>query len=218
MAAQSSTVLIGAPNHLPALEARLATVEGEKLVFPDSDALRAFEAIVKLRPSLIALERLFAASPRGAALIRRIKADPSLEESEIRVIAHDSDYMRVSPRLVPPIAAPLPAPPPLDQRGTRRAPRFKIKPSADATVDGQQALIVDLSTVGAQVLSAAAMKPSQRVKVSLADDLGQVRFDADVAWASFEMQPKGPRYRAGLAFIEADASRLEGYCSRHKTG
>ncbi|HEX4346824.1 MAG TPA: PilZ domain-containing protein [Vicinamibacterales bacterium] len=206
-------VLIGAPNHLEALEARLAALEGEKLAFTDTDALRALQAIVARKPAVIALERLFAASPRGAALIHRIKADPTLRASEIRVVAHDSDYMRISPR---PAAAAAAA---LDQRGTRRAPRFKIKPDADSTVDGQQALIIDLSTVGAQVVCAAVMKPNQRVKVSLADDIGQVRFEADVAWASFELQPKGgPRYRAGLAFIDATTSDVDAYCSRHKAG
>ena len=33
-----------------------------------------------------------------------------------------------------------------------------------------------------------------------------MRFNAIVAWASFEIPPKiGPRYRAGIEFIDADA-------------
>ena len=213
LADQPCTVLIGAPNHLPALEARLADVPGEKLAFSDKDALRAFDAIVRLKPAVVALERLFAAAPRGAALIQRIKADAALTACEIRVVAHDSDYMRVSPRVAVAAASPL------DQRGTRRAARFKIKPGADATVDGQRATLVDLSIVGAQVVCPVTMKPNQRVKVSLADEVGQVRFDADVAWASFELQMQGgPRYRAGLSFLEADVVGIDGYCSRHKAG
>jgi hypothetical protein len=206
-------VLIGAPNHLEALAARLSALEGEKLSFTDTEALHALETIVQRRPAVVALERLFAASPRGAALIHRIKADPALRDSEIRVVAHDSDYMRVSPR------APVEAAPPVDHRGTRRAIRFKMRASADATVDGHQALLVDMSTVGAQVVSAAVMKPNQRVRVSLADDVGQLRLEADVAWASFELQPKGgPRYRAGLEFVDAAAGSVEAYCLRHKAG
>ena len=68
---------------------------------------------------------MFAVTPRGAALINRIKADPTLRQAEIRVMAHNSDYTRVVPRAAPPSA------PALDQRGTRRAPRFKM---ADRTV------------------------------------------------------------------------------------
>jgi hypothetical protein len=38
-----------------------------------------------------------------------------------------------------------------------------------------------------------------------------------VAWASFEIPPKdGPRYRAGIEFVDADATALEGFCNRHK--
>jgi hypothetical protein len=207
------TVLIAAPHHLPPLEARLTDVPGEKFLFPDAEALQALEVITKRKPPVIVLSRMFAATPRGAALIHRIKADPSLDACEIRVVAHDSDYMRVSPRKSAASAALL------DQRGTRRAPRFKVSSKADATVDGQQALLIDLSTMGAQVMSSAVMKPSQRVRVSLADDVGQVRFDAEVAWASFELMKRGgPRYRAGLAFVDADAGAVGAYCSRHKAG
>jgi hypothetical protein len=212
------TVVIAAPHLLPALKARLAHPSsghpaGDVIEFGDTEALPALEAIARRRPSVIVLERLFAAAPRGAALINRIKADPSLHASEIRVMSHDSDYVRVSPRKAAATAGGL------DQRGTRRVPRFKVRPSADATVDGQQAQIIDLSTVGAQVMSAAVMKPNQRVKVSLGDDLGTLRFEADVAWASFEMSAKGgARYRAGLAFLDADPGALEAYALRHKAG
>ena len=72
---------------------------------------------------------MFAVTPRGAALINRIKADPTLRQSEIRVIAHNSDYVRVVPRAAPPAA------PALDQRGTRRAARFKMTPNTQAIVD-----------------------------------------------------------------------------------
>ncbi len=205
------------PSILPALKAR-ATVDGagdnEFLTFADADALHALEAITKRRPAVVALERLFAATPRGAALINRVKADPSLRGSEIRVVSHDSDYVRVSPRMSRPEAPP---PAPLDQRGTRRAPRVRMSRRADATVDGHQASLVDLSTVGAQVVSPGMLKPNQRVQVVLADDSGLVRFSADVAWASYEIPPKGgPRYRAGIAFIDADAAAVDAYGLRHK--
>jgi hypothetical protein len=217
--ATTLTVIIASPEHLPALQARATAAaaghEGDEvqeiLTFADVDALRALEAITKRKPAVVALERLFAATPRGAAIINRVKADSSLRASEIRVVSHDSDYVRVSPRQ----AAPAPAP--LDQRGTRRAPRVRISPRADATVDGHQASLVDLSTIGAQVVSPGMLKPNQRVQVVLADDSGLVRISADVAWASYEIPPRGaPRYRAGIAFIDADPSAVDAYGLRHK--
>ena len=188
-----------------------AAVNGEVLEFSDADALQALEVITKRRPKVVTLERLFAMTPRGAALINRIKADPKLDDSEIRVLAHDSDYSRVVPRASKAAAQPL------DQRGTRRAPRFKMKETAIAVVESTNAVLIDLSTIGAQLVSPAKLSPNQRVSVELKDDGGAVAFGATVAWTSFEIQPNsGPRYRAGIEFIDADAEQVDAYCTRQK--
>lgn len=221
-------VLIAAADLLPSLKERAGEASGEVLTFTDADALRALEVITKRRPAIVAIERRFAATPRGAALINRIKSDPSLLSSEVRVVAHDGDPICVAPRRSPEgagghggaavAAAPAATPiQPLDFRGTRRAPRFRISGQVDALVDGNQAVLVDLSTIGAQVVSAAVLKPTQRIRMALADEHGTVRFNASVAWASFEIPPgSAPRYRAGVAFIDANASAVDAYCTRHK--
>jgi len=59
------------------------------LAFSDNDALKALEAITREKPRVIALEKMFAATSRGAALIKRIKADPSLIGCEIKIVAND---------------------------------------------------------------------------------------------------------------------------------
>jgi hypothetical protein len=92
--------------------------------------------------------------------------------------------------------------------------------NATAQVNGRIAVLVDLSIVGAQVVSSAALKPNQRVGVALPNDTGGVRFEASVVWTSFEIQPKsGPRYRAGLDFSDAaaDAEAIGAFCERYKT-
>jgi PilZ domain-containing protein len=204
-------VLIGASDLLPGLKERAGTINGEMLTFADADALQALETITKRRPGVVALERMFAVTPRGAALINRIKADPALRDSEIRVLAHDSDYQRVVPRTPPPAA------PALDQRGTRRAQRFKMASNVAAQVDGKTATVIDLSTVGAQIISPGKLKPNQKIAVALPDDVTSVRFSASVVWTSFEIPPNsGPRYRAGLDFPDADAEAVGAFCERHK--
>jgi len=234
-------VLIGGADVLPALRDRASELDGELLAFTDADALIALEVITKRKPRVVALERVFAATPRGTALINRIKADPTLEHAEIRVIAHDSDYTRVLPRggaqpgaqsaNAAPAAAPaapgpgstavpyrttLASPTPLDQRGTRRAPRHRIRGQVEVLIDGNVAALVDLSTIGAQVLSPTILKPNQRVRMALADDLGNVRFNAAVVWASFEIPADAtPRFRAGLSFVDADAPAVDAFCMRH---
>jgi hypothetical protein len=205
------TVIVAASELLPGLKERAAPAAGELLAFTDADALSALQAIVKRRPSVVALERMFAVTPRGAALINRIKADPTLREAEIRVMSHNSDYTRVVPRAAPPAA------PALDQRGTRRAPRFKMTDHAVAVLDGKSGAIIDLSTVGAQVVSPNGLKPNQRVAMALMDEASNIRCSASVAWTAFEVSSSGtPRYRAGMNFEDADAAAVEAFIVRHK--
>jgi hypothetical protein len=220
------TVIIGAQQYLDALlERARSNGGGEVLAFNDADALRALDTITKRKPGVVTLERLYAASPRGAALISRIKADPSLASVEIHIASHDGSYSRVSPRRSPPDAttvapaAPVARPPEpqLDWRGTRRAPRFRMKDNTELQVDGSLAKVVDLSAIGAQIVSKSALRPQQRLRITLADDLGVVRFSAAVAWASFEI-PKGTtRYRAGVEFKGAEPSEVEAFARRHKS-
>ena len=202
---------IAASDRLPQLKERIGVVEGELLAFTDADALAALETIVKLKPKMVALERLFAASPRGVALINRIKIDKKLNGSEIRVFAHDGETVRVVPR---PDPAALPA---LDQRGTRRAPRIKMSAKAIVTVDGKTATLIDLSVIGAQVVSPSMLKPNQPVTIALIDKEVNVRFNGKVAWTSFEIPPNsGPRYRAGIEFVDADPVDVDAFCDRNK--
>jgi hypothetical protein len=225
------TVIIAAADLLPSLTQRNAPEAGGELIaFTDAEALSALDAIVKRRPRVVTLERRFAATPRGEALINRIKADPTLGHSEIRVVSHDSDDAQVTPRRLAEIATTIEAvevpvaavfmeepPQPLDQRGTRRAARFKVAGTLGAMLDGNAATLVDLSRIGAQVVLSVVLKPNQRVRMALNDDHGSLRFNAAVAWASFEIPPNsGPRYRAGVEFVDADGGAVDGFCQRHK--
>jgi hypothetical protein len=231
--AEACTVVIGAADLLPALTERTGAFNSDVLAFSDQEAVLALEEIVLRRPHVVALERQFAATPRGAALINRIKADPELIDSELRVISHDSDYTRVLPRSasgsagriesVPagePEALPEPIAPaqaPLDHHGTRRAVRFKIAGDMNMHLDGNAARLVDLSEVGAQVVSPTVLKPNQRVRVSLTDDHGALRFNGAIAWAAFEIPAnRGPQYRAGVNFVDADGNAVGAFCVRHK--
>lgn len=225
----ADTFLIASNKHLPTLKEREDFAGAA--TFSDTDALKALEAITRQRPSVVALERMFAATSRGAALINRIKADPSLNGCEIRIVAHDSDYSRVSPRrnedsgggsgqaatAVAVAEAPAPAATaPLDQRGTRRVPRFRIVDGVEMQVDGNPAAIIDLSLLGAQVVSATILKPNQRVRISLPQGQRVARISAAVAWASFEIPKGGPRYRAGIEFFDADENAVNKLIEKKK--
>jgi hypothetical protein len=108
---------------------------------------------------------------------------------------------------------------PLDWHGTRRASRIPIREGFEVQVDGNPAALVDLSVVGAQVLSGAVLRPNQTVRILLPDDQDIVRVRASVAWAKFEL-PRTPasaaRYRAGIEFKDADAALVEALCGRNR--
>lgn len=228
-------VVIAASNLMPALRDRVAS-DGEIMGFADTEPIQALQAILANKPELIVLERLFAATPRGAALINRIKTDPQLAASEVRVMSHTGDYTRVVKQAA--VEAPAAAgagaregglhggspvatedaPRPLDWHGTRRAARYRIRPGVEIQLDGNAANLVDLSVIGAQVVSATILRPNQRVRVSVPTDEFMMRFRGAVAWAKFELPDptEPPRYRAGIEFLDADTAAMEDYCNRHK--
>jgi hypothetical protein len=222
------TVVIGAPQLLDALREQ-AGDGGEVLTFSDRDPLAALDAINSRRPRVVLLERLFAVTSRGAALINRIKADPALAPTEIRIVAHDGSYSRVSPRRpgsviaieTTPVDVAVPAPHPparLDYRGTRRVTRYKMDEGTEVQVDGASAQVIDLSVIGAQVVTLSPLRPQQRVRITLADHAGVVRCNGAIAWASFEIPNSTPRYRAGIEFTDAQPAAVEAFCRRHQPG
>jgi hypothetical protein len=88
----------------------------------------------------------------------------------------------------------------------------------EVVVDGNTATLVDLSTVGAQVLTTSILKPNQRIRMTLPEESGTIRFNAAVAWAKFEIPSQsGPRYRAGIEFLDANTTAVDAYCARHKS-
>ena len=212
----SCTVLIAAPHLLPALTRRVSASGDEVVAFADADALRALEQIIQRRPHRVALDRTFAVTSRGAALINRIKADPALGQSEIRVVTPDTETPAVEPSAPASAIAPAETPP-LDDAGTRRRPRQSIAETVEITIDGNSAALVDLSPLGAQVVSPTVLRPNQRVRLAISDQVGTVRVSGSIAWATFEIPPgSGPRYRAGLEFLQPDTAQLEAFCRRHQ--
>jgi hypothetical protein len=227
MVVSSSIVLIGPAHALPALCERLDS-GAELHTFTDGEALEALDHVIRIKPRIVALEKDFSATSRGRALINRITDDPTLGGSEIRVVTHETSATRIAARRpgVPGAALAVDDPAPalqpttshsLDQRGTRRAARVPVREGVEVLVDGNPAALVDISTVGVQVLSPKLLRPNQRVRVALPEGATAIRCDGSIAWAAFEM-PKGlpPRYRAGIELAGADPLAVSRYANRHK--
>ena len=216
----SRIVLIGPSGKLPGLQERLDP-NAEIDTFTDHEALEALDHIIRTKPLIVAMQDDFADSSRGQALINRIKDDKALGDVEVRVMANDAAKNRVAVKRGSHRGAAVAVDEPkrvLDQRGTRRAPRTKIKDGVEIAVDGNAAALVDLSAVGAQVVSATVLKPNQRVRVTMGDGKGSVKCAGAIAWAAFEM-PKGSptRYRAGIDWgVTPEGPNVEKFAKKNK--
>ncbi|RPJ78369.1 MAG: hypothetical protein EHM13_14725 [Acidobacteria bacterium] len=172
-------------------------LQGEVLTFGVSEPLRALETITTRHPEMILLDHKFAASERGLAFIEGIQADPKLEGSAVLLVLDDGTVSRYT-TLHP----------------DRRAPRIRIAAGRQLVVDGKDADLVDLSVLGAQVVSVTALRPGKAVRVVLRDDSDEVKMNAEIAWARYEISKK-PYYRAGIMFKDPDPAAVLRYCTRN---
>jgi hypothetical protein len=205
--ADGVTLLIGPKVLADSLVQHPDTKDTELIVFDEAQVCQAVEQMVRQRPRVVALPEKFAMSPRGTAFTHRIAVDAQFAGTRILLIDTEG------------AATPIPADArptwlPVDSSGTRRVPRIRMRQGLDVQIDGATASLVDLSTMGAQVLSTTVLKPRQRVRVVLAAEPFLIRAIGTVAWALFEIPKAGlpPRYRAGLEFSSADPEPLLQFC------
>jgi len=202
------------------LQRRLASHD-DVAVFGEGAAFHALRAILTRLPTLIALDPMFAATSRGATLIARVKADPSLASADIRLLLIDrvEQFLRlleVSGETAG--AAVIAVSRELEWCGTRLAPRFEIGEAARATLNGEPSRLIDLSTSGVQLVTPGRLRPSQGFRLTLVDEKRKTRLHAVVAWAILEGTTAAPSYRAGARFIDSDYEAIDAYCRRYGSG
>jgi hypothetical protein len=184
-------------------------------IFSETDFLMALDAIMTDAPAVIALDPLFAATARGAALVARVKADPRLRGSKVRTLPAEGTETPVPSSGESDANTNLE---PLDKCGTRRAPRYAMQADVEAKVNGTSGRLVNLSVTGSQMLAPIRLRPSETIRVAIADDSSDLRLSGTIAWVSLEIGAKssGQRYRFGVEFSDADQQLLEDFCLRHK--
>ena len=103
---------------------------------------------------------------------------------------------------------------PDDFRGARRATRVVLHMGVVIHVDGDPATVVDMSRIGAQILFARMLRPSQHVCVWVGAEPTSLRCSATVAWVQYELNggKDGSCYRAGLEFVGADGDAVDVFC------
>ena len=150
------------PICCPASESAPARRTAKCSTFPTLDALAALQTITKRRPQRGRAgahvrhdaARRRAHQPHQGRPVAAGHRDPRPRPRQ-RLLAHRAPAYRAGDRR-----------PSLDQRGTRRAPRFKMAGRVDVMIDGTHIGDLDFSTVGAQVMCSVALRPNQEVAIA----------------------------------------------------
>jgi hypothetical protein len=239
------SVVVADPTKLAAIR-ETVTLPGRLMPFAGTALASALASIQAYRPKTIAIDAMVAETASGSAFLDQIeplaRAGSTIlllveEEGQWSATPHgNSGGGRARPRPARPassvseprIVAPspqavaavskIPVPPPIEPVYTRRAPRFQVRSELQVIVESGHASLIDMSVLGAQIVSLPVLRPKQKIKVDLTDgDAKALSVVASVAWSMFEKpQPQAePHYRVGLEFTGAAQQLLEQYRQRH---
>jgi hypothetical protein len=100
---------------------------------------------------------------------------------------------------------------------SRRARRVKFDTTIEILVDGVASTLVDLSVLGAQIVSPVCLRPNRRVQVALPGADGSLTCEARVVWGRVEAaRAESPAmYRGGIRFADADPRAMAAFISHH---
>lgn len=115
--------------------------------------------------------------------------------------------LRVKPLGTSPETSPSP---------TRRARRVKMREGTSLVIDDATSTVVDMSTLGAQVLSSHPLRPNTSVRVKNPADSDRASCPAHVVWVIVERRddPAALLYRAGVEFMDIDAALFDRYAKQ----
>jgi hypothetical protein len=206
------TVLVAEPPRMTSFRDELH-LAGRVLRFSSSNLPSVFDSIRANQPAMVAVDAHFVETAPGKAFVERVLqlAIPALE---VHLVVRQNGTWTTRP-----VAEPAPAPR-VDLKSTglntRRAPRFVVIDPVQASVNTSQASLIDLSVLGAQVLSEPILKPNQAIKIALPDVNETLRVTARIKWSLFEKPnyATAAYYRAGVEFADATPA-LADYCRRH---
>ena len=205
----ASAVIIAGSAHVAALRRRLEH-DLTIVVFCESESIDAIRLIQANPPKVLALDPAIVKTARGALIVSLVREYASVD---IRALTLDQEGL---PLLLVVHDMPLlAASKPIEVCGTRSAKRFAMKPDMEVVVDGERSRLVNLSINGAQLVVPARIQPRQGVRLTLVDAKMEQRFRARVAWATVELAQSTVEYRAGIIFVDPDASAIEAFCLRN---
>ena len=189
-------------------------VERARLNKERTDFVRAHDAMALQRDTLVH-EREDIVRERDKEIVR-LREELTAARASARETAASSAE---SKQTASPALALVPPPPQsLPMKGpARQADRQAFSSALGVQIDGEAALLVDLSLTGAQVLSCSSLKPARTVKMLLPSSESPVLCRGRIIWARLEPTSPGKpiRYRAGMFFTTTDQAAVQTFISRH---
>ena len=102
---------------------------------------------------------------------------------------------------------------------SRQAARLRLAGSVQLLVDGVASILVDVSTLGALIVSPSTLRPNRTVRLLLPNSEGGFTCTGRIMWAQLEA-PKGDRpaqYRSGIQFLDVQLGAMESFMARHRS-
>ena len=93
----------------------------------------------------------------------------------------------------------------------RRIDRMEMPPGTVVETGGQQCELIDVSALGAQLQSQAAIRPSQALELAWRRNGRLVEAKGVVVWAQARLSGPSLMYRAGVQFHEPVSLRDTGF-------
>ena len=169
-------------------------------IFDASEIVPPVNVVSARAQMLLVVERVFAEIPAGTDFLDRFRETNAT--AEIRVLNNDpggAPSVLLQPMTHPAHLALRGASQPIGRVTGRRALRVQMPAHATATINGVSVKLVNVSPLGAQVISPSVLRPGERVSARLP---GNRPLRGTVIWCAFELSPEThkPEYRAGLSF------------------
>jgi hypothetical protein len=209
-----STFVITRPEAVAPLRTNLED-DGQIFVLDGTDDARTLQLLHEHAPDVVALDRRFLESRAGREFVGRLRDVAEHKRIDLRMFS-GLDLRKPSGASARAMLAA--ACHPLPEGIGRRVERIPMGDGVAGLVSGASLVVVDLSVLGAQVISPGLLRPKQQIALRLLDTQGELRIKAAIAWSQLERSAvtQQPQYRAGLEFTAADPNALQRYCRDHR--
>jgi hypothetical protein len=185
----------------------------EVMAITDADHRTTKAEVRQRRPRVVVLEESLAEGKRGTRFVGWLRSEQGDGGLDVRLLPAGEVAALLSSTSDWTAQALVRVSRPLSPRAFRRARRVRVDDAAQATLDGRDCTLVDMSTLGVQVVASSVLRPGQRVRLVVNLVGERMRLTGKVAWSAMEIKPAAA-FRAGVEFEGSVPSNLDSLLSQ----